>query len=342
VTPLIQARDLVKEYPGPHGLWGGGPPVRALRGVSVAVERGETLAVVGESGSGKTTLGRCLLRLTEPGAGTVAFDGTDLLALKAEELRRWRRRAQIVFQDPGAALNPRMTIGAAVREPLIAHGIARGSDAAQRVAEALTEVGLDPTHADRYPHELSGGQKQRAVIARALILKPEFLVLDEPVSSLDVSVAAQVLNLLADLRDVRGLTYVLIAHDLRVVRHLADRVAVMYAGNVVETGPVAAIYASPRHPYTAALLSAMPVPDPTARQGHVMLRGEPPSPVSMPAGCPFEPRCPHPRKDRRCEAERPEFREIEPERRAACHYADESPAVSSWPNAPRPSRSAPA
>ena len=323
MTALVAARDLVKEFPGPGRLLGGGPTVSALRGISLTITRGETLAVVGESGSGKTTLGRCLLRLTELTGGTVRFDDVDVLGLAPEDLRRWRRRAQIVFQDPGAALNPRMTVGAAVREPLAAHGLARGAEATQRVVAALTEVGLDPSHADRYPHELSGGQKQRAVIARALILKPEFLVLDEPVSSLDVSVAAQVLNLLADLRETRGLTYLLVAHDLRVVRHFADRVAVMYAGSLMETGPVTGIYSAPLHPYTAALLSAMPVPDPSARRERVTLRGEPPSAVSIPAGCPFEPRCPHPRKDQRCRDERPELREIEPGRRAACHYAEE-------------------
>ena len=322
MTALVAARDLVKEFPGPGRLLGGGPTVSALRGISLTITRGETLAVVGESGSGKTTLGRCLLRLTELTGGTVRFDDVDVLGLAPEDLRRWRRRAQIVFQDPGAALNPRMTIGAAVREPLAAHGLARGAEATQRVVAALTEVGLDPSHADRYPHELSGGQKQRAVIARALILRPEFMVLDEPVSSLDVSVAAQVLNLLADLRETRGLTYLLVAHDLRVVRHFADRVAVMYAGSLMETGPVTGIYSAPLHPYTAALLSAMPVPDPSARRERVTLRGEPPSAVSIPAGCPFEPRCPHPRKDQRCRDERPELREIEPGRRAACHYAE--------------------
>jgi oligopeptide/dipeptide ABC transporter ATP-binding protein len=322
VSPLLDARDLVKEFPGTGGTFRRGPPVRVLRGVSVALERGETLAVVGESGSGKTTLGRCLLRLTEPTAGAVAFDGVDLRTLDREHLRQWRRRAQMVFQDPGAALNPRMTIGAAVREPLVVHRVARGGETADRVLVALREVGLDPSHAGRYPHELSGGQKQRAVIARALILEPEFLVLDEPVSSLDVSVAAQVLNLLTDLRKARGLTYLLVAHDLGLVRQLADRVAVMYAGTVLETGPVSEVYAAPRHPYTRALLSAMLMPDPSLRRDRVRLRGEPPPAHAIPAGCPFEPRCPHPRKDTHCTAEKPVLRDIQPGVRAACHHAE--------------------
>ncbi|MBI3981661.1 MAG: ATP-binding cassette domain-containing protein [Gemmatimonadetes bacterium] len=322
MTTLVSCRDLVKQFPGPGALFGRGHPVHALRGVSFDVLRGETLAVVGESGSGKTTLGRCLVRLTHPTAGTVRFNGTDVLTLPPAELRRWRRRAQLVFQDPGAALNPRMTIGAAIREPLLAHGLATGPESEERLAAALAEVGLDASHAARWPHELSGGQKQRAVIARALILGPAFLVLDEPVSSLDVSVAAQILNLLADLRERHGLTYLLIAHDLRVVRHFADRVAVMYAGRFVELAPTHALFDDPRHPYTAALLSAVPATEPGARRERITLGGESPSPLDSPASCPFEPRCPHPQKDARCRAERPELRTVEPQRLAACHFAE--------------------
>jgi oligopeptide/dipeptide ABC transporter ATP-binding protein len=322
VSALVSCVNLVKEFPGPAAVLRRAAAVPAVQDVSLAVSRGETLALVGESGSGKTTLGRCLLRLLEPTAGRVTFDGADVLALSPRELRRWRRRAQFVFQDPAAALNPRMTIGRAIREPLLAHGLAPGSDVADRVAAALTEVGLDPSHARRFPHELSGGQQQRAVIARALILAPEFVVLDEPVASLDVSVAAQVLNLLADLQEQRRLTYLLIAHDLRVVRHFADRVAVMYAGRLVEVAPTDPLYADPRHPYTAALLSAVPVLDAGVRRERVPLPGDPPSaPVSLP-GCPFAPRCRHPRKNDRCVQERPLLREVSPARLAACHHAD--------------------
>ncbi|HWP37547.1 MAG TPA: oligopeptide/dipeptide ABC transporter ATP-binding protein [Gemmatimonadales bacterium] len=326
MSALVSCIHLVKEFPGPAAVLGRATTVRAVQHVSLAVSRGETLALVGESGSGKTTLGRCLVRLTEPTSGSVSFNGTDVLALAPGELRRWRRRAQFVFQDPAAALNPRMSIGAAMREPLVAHGLARGAEAAERVASALTEVGLDPSHAARLPHELSGGQKQRAVIARALILEPEFVVLDEPVASLDVSVAAQVLNLLADLRERHRLTYLLIAHDLRVVRHFADRVAVMYAGRLVEVAPTELLYADPRHPYTAALLSAVPALDPGVRGKRVPLPGDPPSGrLSLP-GCPFEPRCQHPRKDERCVRERPLLREVPAARLAACHYADDPAA----------------
>ncbi len=322
--PLLAVDDLVKEFRG-SGLFRRAAPVRAVDRVSLSVTRGEALGLVGESGSGKTTLGRCALRLVEPTAGTVRFDGAPVLALDRQALRALRRRMQIVFQDPYGSLNPRMTVGAAVREPLEVHRLARGKAAAERVVRLFDEVGLDPSIADRYPHELSGGQRQRIGIARALSVEPEFLVLDEPVSALDVSVQAQVLNLLADLRERRRLTYLFIAHDLAVVRHLADRVAVMYLGKLMETGATADLFAKPHHPYTVSLLEAVPVPDPAAPRRRMVPVGDPPSARRPPPGCVFHPRCPHPRKDTRCSTEIPALREVASRRWAACHYAETTP-----------------
>jgi oligopeptide/dipeptide ABC transporter ATP-binding protein len=324
--PLLVLDNLVKEFRG-GGLFRRGPPVRAVDRVSLTVRRGEALGLVGESGSGKTTLGRCALRLVEPTAGTVHFDGVPVLALDRSALRTLRRRMQIVFQDPYGSLNPRMTVGAAVREPLEVHRLAKGTTAIERVARLFDEVGLDPSIADRYPHELSGGQRQRIGIARALSVEPEFLALDEPVSALDVSVQAQVLNLLADLRERRRLTYLFIAHDLAVVRHLADRVAVMYLGRLMEAGSTTALFAKPLHPYTVSLLEAVPVPDPTAPRRRVVPVGDPPSVRRPPPGCVFHPRCPHPSKDSRCSTEVPKFREVAPGQWAACHYAETTPAT---------------
>lgn len=254
--PLVEARDLVKEFRSGNEWLRRPRRVRAVDGVSVAIARGETLALVGESGSGKSTVGRLLLKLLMPTSGTVRFDGTDLATVEGRTLRHLRRRMQIVFQDPWGSLNPRMTVGAAVKEPITVHGLARGSMAEDRTAELFREVGLDPDQMRAYPHELSGGQRQRVGIARALAVQPEFIVLDEPVSALDVSVQAQVLNLLADLRERRGLTYLFIAHDLAVVRHLADRVAVMQSGRIVEVNTAVEVYTQPQHAYTQALLSA--------------------------------------------------------------------------------------
>lgn len=319
---LVRVEDLVKHFPVGGGVLRTADRVRAVDGVSLAIVRGEALSLVGESGSGKTTVGRLILRLLEPTAGTIHFDGIDLLALRGSALRALRRRIQIVFQDPDGSLNPRMTVGTAVREPLEVHRIARGREAERRVAQLFEEVGLDPSITARYPHELSGGQKQRVCIARALSVEPDFLVLDEPVSALDVSVQAQVLNLLRALRTARQLTYLFIAHDLAVVRHIADRVAVMYLGRLMEVAPVAALYDAPRHPYTTSLLSAVPVPDPRVRPVRIVLQGEIPSPRHPPTGCPFHTRCPHPRKDQRCRTETPALREMAPGHRAACHYAE--------------------
>jgi oligopeptide/dipeptide ABC transporter ATP-binding protein len=323
LPPLVEVEGLGKWFPATRGLLQRPAQLHAVLDVSLSVGRGETLALVGESGSGKTTVARCLVRLLEPDAGRIRFDGTDLRALSGRALRAFRRRMQIVFQDPYGSLNPRMTVGAAVAEPLAIHGLARGREADQRVVALFREVGLDPSYRTRYPHQLSGGQRQRVGIARALAPNPEFLVLDEPVSALDVSVQAQVLVLLRELQQRRGLTYLFIAHDLAVVRQVASRVAVMYLGRIVEEAPAERLFAGPRHPYTAALLSAVPVPDPAAPRTRTVLRGEPPSPVDLPAGCAFHTRCPHPARNERCEVERPELRVVQEDHRSACHYAEQ-------------------
>jgi len=318
--PLLDVTGLTVHFTRRTGFFGSRrETVQAVSGVSLAIGRRETLGLVGESGCGKTTLARAVLRLVEKTSGTVRFDGQDLFALAPEELRRMRRRIQIVFQDPYASLNPRMTIGRAIREGLTIHKLAEGATADRRVRELLEEVGLSADAADVYPHEFSGGQRQRAVIARALAVEPELLVCDEPVSALDVSVQAQALNLLMDLQARRGLSYLFISHDLAVVRHVAPRVAVMYLGRIVEEGPAEELYARPRHPYTQALLSAVPVPDPLTKRPRIVLPGDPPSPVNPPPGCPFHPRCQHPAKDQDCVSVRPELEERAPGLRAACH-----------------------
>jgi len=323
---IVEVRDLVKHYPGERAWLGLGRPrriVRAVDGVSFTITPGQTLGLVGESGCGKSTVGRTLLRLQEPTAGQVLFDGTDIFALGARDLRALRRRMQIVFQDPYSSLNPRMTVRQTLREPLAIHRLAAGAAADARVAGLLEEVGLDPRLAGSYPHELSGGQRQRVGIARALSVEPRFLVCDEPVSALDVSVQAQVLNLLLELQQKRQLTYLFIAHDLAVVRHLAEQVAVMYLGKIVELAPAAELYRAPRHPYTRSLLSAVPVPDPGARKQRIVLPGDVPSPASPPPGCPFHPRCPHPRKNERCRTEVPALRVVAAGQLAACHFAED-------------------
>jgi oligopeptide/dipeptide ABC transporter ATP-binding protein len=293
--------------------------------VSFDVSKGETLALVGESGCGKSSVGRTILRLQEPTAGTATFEGSDLFTLDRVALRRMRRRMQIIFQDPYSSLNPRMTVGAAIAEGIEIHRLASGKDVGRRVSALLEEVGLDPGYADRYPHEFSGGQRQRIGIARALAVQPSFIVCDEPVSALDVSVQAQVLNLLADLQRDRGLAYLFIAHDLAVVRQIARRVAVMYLGRIVEEGPTEDLLRRPRHPYTVALLSAVPEPDPARQRPRIVLKGDLPSPSRPPAGCPFHPRCFHPRRDQRCRVEVPLLRPVGATR-AACHYAESTPS----------------
>ena len=317
--PLLEVRDLRTHFAQKTGLFGrAGGVVRAVDGVSFDVFPGETLGIVGESGCGKTTLGRTILRLVEPTSGTVRFDGTDLLALKGAALRTMRRHIQIIFQDPFSSLNPRLTIGATIREGITVHRLAEGAEADRRVRQLLEEVGLRPEYATRYPHEFSGGQRQRVGIARALAVQPKLIVCDEPVSALDVSVQAQVINLLQDLQRDRGLTYVFIAHDLSVVEHMATRVAVMYLGRIVELAPADTLYREPVMPYTQALLSAVPVPDPTRTRQRIVLAGDVPSPVSPPSGCVFHPRCHHPGKDAACQRLVPPLESKGTDHLAAC------------------------
>jgi oligopeptide transport system ATP-binding protein len=315
---LLEVAGLSKSFPIRHGMFArAGGAVRAVEDVSFTVGRGEILGLVGESGSGKTTVGRTVLRALAPDAGRIVFDGTDIAGLDAAGLRPFRRRMQLVFQDPFSALNPRLTIAQALAEPLLIHGLAASHAARQdRVAELLAMVGLPAAAMQRYPHAFSGGQRQRIGIARALACEPDFIVADEPVSALDVSIQAQVVNLLADLRARLGLTLLFIAHDLAVVEYIADRIAVMYLGHVVELAESRALCRRPLHPYTAALLSAVPVPDPTAPRRRIVLEGEMPSPANPPSGCPFRTRCGHALPA--CAEVRPVLREVAPGRFSAC------------------------
>ena len=321
--PLLEVRNLVKYFHISGGLFGGREGVvRAVDDVSFAIHRGETLGLVGESGCGKTTTGRCILQLERPTHGQILFEGRDLATLGREELRAVRRRMQVIFQDPYSSLNPRMTVGQIVAEPLAVHRIVPDPVKREaRVQELLGHVGLLPQHARRYPHQLSGGQRQRVGIARSLAMEPALIVCDEPVSALDVSIQAQIINLLEDLQREFGLTYLFVAHDLSVVRHISDRVAVMYLGKLVELADRKALYDDPLHPYTRALLSAVPIPDPEleSRREHIVLGGEVPSPLNPPAGCVFHPRCPI--AIDRCRAAVPELREIRPGHWAACILA---------------------
>lgn len=316
---LLDVRGLRTWFPIRKGFLGRTVgQVRAVDGVTFWVRRGETLGLVGESGSGKTTTGRTILRLIEPTAGAARFEGRDVFEMGEDELQRLRRRAQIVFQDPFGSLNPRMTVGDTLREVLKVHGLASGAAAEARVRELLDLVGLRPEHAGRYPHEFSGGQRQRIGIARALSVEPDFIICDEPVSALDVSVQAQVLNLLEGLQSRLGLAYLFIAHDLSVVEHVSDRIAVMYLGRIVELADAGALVQGPRHPYTRSLLSAVPVVEPAARRERIVLEGDVPSPADPPSGCPFHPRCPHPLKDAECARIVPPLAEKAPMHFAAC------------------------
>lgn len=313
--PLLQVQNLKKHYPITRGLFGHTVGhVKAVDGVTFDVYSGETLGLVGESGCGKTTTGRAILRLTDVTAGEIRFKNIDVLALDKKRLRQLRRQMQIIFQDPYGSLNPRLTIGGILSEPLKIHGLT--SEKKDRVASLLNTVGLSPDAARRYPHEFSGGQRQRIGIARALAVEPEFIIADEPVSALDVSIQAQIVNLLQDLQAQFGLTYLFIAHDLSVIRHISNRVAVMYLGRIVELSDSRTLYDNPQHPYTRALLSAVPVPDPRAKHSRTLLTGDVPSPSNVPSGCPFHPRCPEATPD--CAHTEPELLEIEPGHRVAC------------------------
>ncbi|MFN7823980.1 MAG: ABC transporter ATP-binding protein [Pseudobdellovibrionaceae bacterium] len=315
---LLKVENLVKEFPIFGGLFSRQvASVKAVQGISFTLNKGETLGLVGESGCGKSTLGRCLIRLIESTSGKIEFMGKDITHVDGEELRKLRRDMQIIFQDPFASLNPRMTIGAIIEEPLIIHNLFPDPEKrAARVKELLELVGLRPESAQRYPHEFSGGQRQRVGIARALAVEPKLIICDEPVSALDVSIQAQVINLLMDLQEKLGLTYIFIAHDLKVVEHVSTRVAVMYLGRFVEYAPAQDIYLKTQHPYTKALMSAIPVPDPRRHEQRIILTGDVPSPINPPEGCHFHPRCPI--ADEECKKAYPTFEEKQPSHYASC------------------------
>jgi oligopeptide/dipeptide ABC transporter ATP-binding protein len=321
--PIVSVERLTKHFPHREGLLGlKKRAVRAVDGVSLEVHPGETLGLVGESGCGKSTLGRVVLRLLDPTSGRITFDGTDITELSAAALRPLRRRMQIIFQDPYSSLNPRMTVQAIVGEAMRIHGLVKSAaEERERVAALLQKVGLRPEHASRYPHEFSGGQRQRIGVARALAVEPTFIVADEPISALDVSIQAQIVNLLGELQEELGLSYLFIAHDLKVVELVSHRVAVMYLGKIVELASSEALYADPKHPYTRALLSAVPVPDPARHRRRIVLEGDVPSPLDPPSGCSFHPRCPK-AEGGLCDVKEPELRELGGGHQVACHFAE--------------------
>ncbi len=317
-TPLLKIENVTKSFPIFGGLFSREvASVKAVQGISFEINKGETLGLVGESGCGKSTLGRCLTRLHDTTSGKIIYNGKDITHIKGEELREMRRKIQIIFQDPFASLNPRMTIGAILEEPLIIHNLFKNAEERQRrIAELIDLVGLRHEHLNRYPHEFSGGQRQRVGIARALAVNPELIICDEPVSALDVSIQAQVINLLMELQNKLGLTYIFIAHDLKVVEHVSTKVAVMYLGNIVEMAEAEELYRNPKHPYTKALMSAIPVPDPRAKENRIILTGDVPSPINPPSGCHFHPRCPMAIKD--CETIVPPLETKSKDHIAAC------------------------
>ena len=324
VAPLLEVAGLVKHFRLEQGFFGAERGrLKAVDGIDFTLAPGEALALVGESGCGKSTTGRLVLRLIDPDQGAIRFEGRDILALAGERMRALRREMQIVFQDPYGSLNPRMTVGQMLAEPLAIHGLSRGIGRKERVAELLSLVGLVPAHARRYPHEFSGGQRQRIAIARALAVEPKLLVCDEPVSALDVSVRAQVVNLLKELQARFALGLIFIAHDLAVVKHIADRVAVMYLGKIVELAPKEGLFAAPRHPYSRALLSAIPLPAPESRRRRLLLEGDVPSPLAVPPGCRFHTRCPY--AQARCREEAPAFEDDGRGHFTACHFWREMP-----------------
>jgi oligopeptide transport system ATP-binding protein len=328
MAALLEVKDLKKHFPVSQGvlLSRVGKTVKAVDDVSFTVEQGETLGLVGESGCGKSTTGRCINRLLEPTAGQIHFEDVDVRKLRGKSLKAYRRDVQFIFQDPYASLNPRMTFGEIMSEPLVIHGVGKRRDRQERCREMLEVVGLNPEHINRYPHEFSGGQRQRVGIARALMLRPKMIVCDEPVSALDVSIQAQIINLLEDLQKEFGLTYLFIAHDLAVIRHICDRVAVMYLGKIVELGGWKEVYNSPNHPYTQALLSAAPIPDPDKQhqRARIILQGDVPNPVDPPSGCRFHTRCPIAQFPV-CKEEEPPLRQVAIGHQAACHFAKAFP-----------------
>jgi len=320
--PLLETRDLRTWFDVQRGLFAKRATVKAVDGVSITVAPGETLGLVGESGCGKSTLGRTVLRLIDPTHGTIAFDGVDITAQSQSSLRPMRRKMQMIFQDPYASLDPRMRVRDIVGEALDIHGLASSpSEREAKIEALLVRVGLRPDQAPRYPHEFSGGQRQRVGIARALAVEPRFIVADEPISALDVSIQAQIVNLLKDLQEELGLAYLFVAHDLTVVEYVSHRVAVMYLGKVVETAPSPSLYGDAKHPYTKALLSAAPTPDPEKKRARIVLQGDVPSPINPPSGCAFHPRCPIAKKGL-CDVEAPALRELRPKHHVACHLAE--------------------